>query len=653
MPPSVTSPRLRVGRFPLGALPLTLLATLGSLLLTGAVSPPALLDPGPVVRWGLPATTLLTRLATVVAIGAFVLCAVVLPHPARPPRSGAPTAARGRSAWEVTALVGMVAAVAWALAQLANLLLTHAAALGAPIGGADYGVQLYQFVTGIDLGRYRAWATLLAALVALVSAGVAGYVSAGWAALLAFVALIPVAATGHAAGSANHDLAVAAWWVHLVGVTVWVGGLSMLCLVASRLDTTSLSGVLRRYSSLAGWAFALTVAAGAVSGWLRLSSPWDLLLHPYGQLLLAKVVLATALGLAGLAHRRLTIPAIQARAGTASAGAGRAFWRLAGVEVLIMGAVVGISVALGISPPPAPEEAAASGTVYALTGYLEPPPPTVGTYLTQWSLEPVTFTALAAALVAYLRWVTRLRRRGHAWPALRTVAWVAGLVLLLWATNGGPAVYGRVLFSGLMLQTVLIALIAPTMLVLAQPVTVALRALPAREDGSRGPREWLVALTRRTAPLTHPAVAVVLYTASWAALCFTPLLDLVLTGQVAKLLTLAWFPLVGCLLASAMIGEPAARHPRHFVAIFATMAFHTALGIALSTRSAALAPDFFHQLGLSWGADALSDQAASGLLTWAAGAGVTLLLGLVTLARWAHQDPQQPQGSAPDRGAVA
>src|SRR5690606_41555585 len=61
-------------------------------------------------------------------------------------------------------------------------------------------------------------------------------------------------------------------------------------------------------------------------------------------------------------------------------------------------------------------------------------------------------------------------------------------------TSGGPAVYGLVLFSGHMVQHMLLAMVVPIFLVLGAPVTLALRALPARTDGSHGPREWLLAL---------------------------------------------------------------------------------------------------------------------------------------------------------------
>ena len=46
-----------------------------------------------------------------------------------------------------------------------------------------------------------------------------------WLALLTLAAVVILALTGHAAGSASHEDAVNALGVHLLGVVVWTGGL--------------------------------------------------------------------------------------------------------------------------------------------------------------------------------------------------------------------------------------------------------------------------------------------------------------------------------------------------------------------------------------------------------------------------------------------
>lgn len=654
-----TRARSRVWWFALGALPAGLLAMAAALLLTGAVEPSRLADPGPLVRWGLPVATFLTHAGAAVTIGAATLCAVVLPPPAAAGRTARPVGPSDGAAWTLASRVGLVGAVAWAPAQLAHLVLTHASVIGTGVGGPEYGAQLAQFVTDIELGRYLLWAVLLTALVAVVSA-TGSSPGAAWTAVLGIVAIFPVSLTGHAAGAASHELAVSSWWLHVGGIALWVGGLVVLCVVAGRLGT-SLPDAVRRYSSLALWAFVIVSGAGVVNASIRLGSPTDLLTHPYGQLLLVKIVLTAGLGLAGWAHREMTIPAIRAHAAGAAAAAGMpgvgstrptarpglAFWRLAGVEVLVMGAVAGVGVALGSSAPPVPQEPVTDASpVYLLTGYPEPPFPTALTYLTQWRPDPLTLLLAVAALVVYGGWVVRLRRRGDSWSVPRAAAWVAGIVLFFWVTNGGPMVYGQLLFSAHMIQHMLLVMVVPIFLVMGAPVTLALRALPARRDGTRGPREWLLALvqSRWAGFFSHPVVAAANFAGSMVVFYYSPLFEGAITTHVGHLLMTVHFTLAGYLFANVLIGvDPGVRRPAYplrLVLLFATMAFHAFFGLSIIEMTSLLAADHFGWLGLTWGGgvDALADQEKGGAITWGIGEFPTLTLAVAVAVAWARDD---------------
>lgn len=636
--------------YALGALPMALVAMVAGLALTGATNPPELFDPGPFVRWGLPLVTALTWAGATLTIGTFTLCALALPRP-EPGRGATKTGDGG--AWVLLAQVGVVAAVVWAFAQLARLLLTHAAVLGAPIGGPGYDVQLIHFVTEIEMGRYLALATMLVAVVPIVAVASASHTAAAWAGILALLSLYPVAQTGHAAGAANHDMAVSSWWLHLGGVTVWVGGLVALCLVAPRLGP-DLPRVVERYSRVALWAFLLTTVAGAVNASVRVTTPLDLLTHPYGQLLLVKVVLTLVLGLAGWLHRTSTIPAIRAHASADAdgAGTGLAFWRLAGMEVLVMGAVVGIAVALGASAPPDPlEPVSNAGALFVLTGYPEPPAPTVATYLTQWRPEPLTAFAALAGVIVYVHWVRRLRRRADTWPVTRTISWSIGLALFFWVTNGGPAAYGKVLFSGHMAQHMLLAMVVPILLVLGAPVTLALRALPARGDGSRGPREWLLSAVRSRPArfLSHPIVAGANFAGSLVVFYYSPLFEYSLTSHLGHLLMVVHFTAAGYLFANALIGvDPGPARPSYplrLLLLFATMAFHAFFGISLISQTTVLAGGYFGQLDLSWGDGLLADQEVGGAITWGVGEIPTLALAVAVALGWAKEDTRAARRS--------
>lgn len=652
----------------MGALPLVVVGLVAGLALSGAAAPRELIDPGPLVRWGLPLATSLARVAAAVTIGALMLCAVVLPRTA-PARTGrdhagreAPRDGSGRRAtgeptapedptWRRVANIAVLAAVVWALAQLTHLLLTHAAALGTRIGGPGYGAELVQFVTQIDMGRYLGVATLLAAMVAPVAAVIAGPGSAAWAMLLAVAAFSPVSVTGHAAGAANHDFAVTSWWLHVAAVAVWAGGLGVLCVVASRVGP-GLADVTQRFSRIAVWAFAVATIAGAANAWIRFSTPLDLLMHPYGQLLMIKVVLTVALGLAGWAHRTMTIPAIRAQA-RPGGGAGRAFWRLAGVEVMIMGAVIGVAVALGSSAPPQPQEPPVDASpVYLLTGYPQPPAPTAWAYLTQWRPDPVTIFVAVAALVAYLSWVWRLRRTGRPWPAIRVASWVAGVLLFAWATNGGPAVYGSVLFSAHMAHHMVLIMVVPILLVLGAPTALAMSVLPARGDGSRGPREWIEALQSSAvmAFLARPVVATLHVALSLVVFYYTPLFARALDSPIWHALFVLYFTAAGCVLVHALLTAHRRRVPLavRLGAAVVAMVFYGAWGMGLASSISLLGADHLGRLGLSWGVDALTDQRTGALVVWGVGEVGMLALALALILTW-MRTPETPRATVPAR----
>ncbi|HAY42390.1 MAG TPA: copper resistance protein CopD, partial [Micrococcaceae bacterium] len=59
-------------------------------------------------------------------------------------------------------------------------------------------------------------------------------------------------------------------------------------------------------------------------------------------------------------------------------------------------------------------------------------------------------------------------------------------------TSGALAVYGKVQFSVHMVDHMSLTMIAPIFMVLGTPVTLALKVLGSRTDGTRGPREWIL-----------------------------------------------------------------------------------------------------------------------------------------------------------------
>jgi putative membrane protein len=108
---------------------------------------------------------------------------------------------------------------------------------------------------------------------------------------------------------------------------------------------------------------------------------------------------------------------------------------------------------------------------------------------------------LAVGGLAYPVGVARAAWRGH-WPARRTAAWCAGVL----AATAGITLSGSTETAVHATGHVLLGMVAPLLLVMSAPVTLALRALPA----DRARVLTTVLRSRPARVLTHPLVAATL-----------------------------------------------------------------------------------------------------------------------------------------------
>jgi putative copper resistance protein D len=620
---------------------LALAAVLAGVSFTGASDAEVLRDPGALVRRGLPIASTASEIAASATLGGLLLLAGILARRS-PDRAGVIRAASG-----VTALASAV----WTLSAVAELVLTYANVAGLPLSDPAFGGELGQFVTRFELGRVLLVQVIAAAVVTAVALLVNGPLAAAWTSLLVVVALWQNAQTGHAAGAASHDLASTSMFLHLMGAAVWIGTLVALSPLAHRLGA-DLAPAVARFSVVAGWCFALVAVSGLVNSLIRIGT-WSDLGTRYGVLLLVKIALFGVLGLLGLAHRRGVVRRLGA--GTTRARATGLFWRLVAVELAVMGAVSGVAVALGSSAPPVPDDPITDPTpAEIVTGHALPPEPTALRWITEWRWDVLWACAAVAGLVVYLRWVLRLRRRGDSWPWARTASWTVGMVLFFWTTSGGAAMYGHVLFSAHMVQHMLLAMVVPIFLALSAPVTLALRALPARSsagarggadaDLSRGPREWLLALvhSRWGRFFAHPVVAAVNFAGSMIVFYWTGVFEWALTSGFGHVVMVVHFSLAGYLFVNALVGiDPGPTrlpYPQRLLLLFATMAFHAFFGIALVTGEVLLVPDWFGLLGREWGPSAIVDQQRGGGVAWGICELPTLALAIAVAFSWARDD---------------
>jgi putative copper resistance protein D len=620
-----------------------LVACLVAARYTGAAEPLAggLSDAGPVVRWSLPLIRVVHDVAASLTVGSLLLAATVIPG-----RSRAASAALDEPRRATALRLATASAFVWAVAATVGVVLTFADAAGLPLSDPRFGEDLVGSVWPIETLR-----------VALISA-VAAFVVASFAAIArsrgAAVALTVVAAfgvlvlglAGHAGGSADHETAVNAIGAHLLSAAVWVGGLLSVIVLAPALGS-ALGVVARRFSSIALWCFVTLGISGVITATTRLGS-WSDLATPYGVLILVKVVAFAALGVAGAWHRRFTLDRIDAL-DAATGEPGRRprttlFVRLAVAETLVMGLAFGVATALARSAPPVPETVPNASAALALTGYPAPPAPTGLSWLTAWRVEWLFLATGLLAVGLYLAGVIRMRRRGDSWPVLRTLSWVAGWLLFAYATNGVLGIYGRVAFSWHMTLHMVEAMVVPIFLVLGAPVTLALRSLKPRTDGTLGPRELVIGMvhSRVLAVLGNPIFAAAFFFMSLVVFYWTGLFELALTTHTGHLLMTAHFLLTGYLFAWVLIGvdpgpkrwSPALR----LIVLFATIAFHAFFGVAMITGTALLAGDFFTTIAMPWVTDPLADQRLGGGVAWAIGELPSLVLALIVAMQWFRAD---------------
>ena len=621
-----------------------LLACVLAARFSGAADPleAGLVDAGPVVRWSLPLVRVVNDVAAALTVGALLLGSMVIPG-ATKRASADPAEPRRAAAFQLA----MVAAFIWAVAGVVGVIFWFADAAGIRLGDPTFDQTFVSTVWSIEPLRVGLISAMAAAVVASAAALARSRLVGVLLLVVAIFGVVVLGLSGHAGGSADHETAVNALAAHLLGATVWVGGLLALVVLSPRLGR-SLPVVARRYSAVAIWCYVTIGVSGVMSATTRLGS-WSDLTTPYGVLILIKVGAFILLGLAGWWHRRRTIAELDARSHR------RPFLRLAVGETLLMGLTFGVATALARTAPPVPESSPSPTAVLALTGFPAPGAPTAMSWLTTWRVEWLFLATALLAIGVYVAGVVRLHRRGVHWPVLRTIQWVLGWLVFIWATNGFLGVYGRVAFSWHMTLHMVEAMVIPILLVLGAPMTLALRTLKPRKDGTIGPRELLLIglHSRVTRVMASPIFAGAFFFMSLVIFYWTGLFELALATHTGHLLMTAHFMLAGYLFAWSLIGiDPGPKKwspVLRLVTLFATISFHAFFGVSMIGGDTLLAPTFFQALNLPWMHDLLADQRTGGSIAWAIGELPSLALAIVVAAQWARSDRSETRRS--DRAA--
>ncbi|WP_078941370.1 copper resistance CopC/CopD family protein [Streptomyces cellulosae] len=253
--------------------------------------------PSPSVRKGLVAARWIGYLALAVFLGGLGFLVLLWPRGADEPRARA------------------LLVLAWVAGLLATVVSVGLQGAYTTLGGFRDALRLGTYADmlttepGVVLAaRTLLWVLAAVVLGALLQGGARTSRSPGWrvgALAVAFGLLRTTGMTGHNSEGGEPTWGAVADFVHLLGASLWIGGLAMLALaVLPRKRAGELAEVVPGYSRLAAVSVAGIVCAGLVLAWQVVGSYHALLHTSYGQLLLLKTGILGCVLLAAYASRQ-------------------------------------------------------------------------------------------------------------------------------------------------------------------------------------------------------------------------------------------------------------------------------------------------------------------------------------------------------------
>ncbi len=267
------------------------------------------------------------------------------------------------------------------------------------------------------------------------------------------------------------------------------------------------------------------------------------------------------------------------------------------------------------------------------------PPFGWSTAFTHWQFAPVVTAFAVVALGLYGWGVVRVARRHPArpWPAWRTAMFTAGIAVIVLATQSGIGVYGDLLFWDHMVQHLMLIMIAPPLLIAAQPLTLLLHA-------SRNPlHTWAKrALRSRVAKfLTWPVFGAVGYTAAVMVAHLTSVASLVDSNQTAHNLENAAFLIVGYLFFLPILGKEPIRwrlsYPVRFVLLVLLMPVDTFTGLVLGYGGPS-SPGVPSGPRPAWAGSPVSDLHLGGAVMWVGGDAIMFGLMMLVFLMWSMDE---------------
>ncbi|CAB4606231.1 unannotated protein [freshwater metagenome] len=528
-----------------------------------------------------------------------------------------------------------VSSLIWMFSNLIFIFLTLANILNVSVSEVLQPNVLRSFLLQIALGQYLFAQLLLSFLISLIMPRLKSIGTGAFLLIATLIAIIIPVFQSHSASSGSHSMAIGSLAVHVIGLSMWVGGVFAIAF----LSPESRAVAVPRFSVLALWAAIAVVISGSVNAFIRLDfkGAWG---NSYSYLVIAKIVLSVSLIVIGYLHRKNLKKLAELK--------GSKFIQLILVEVFIMTVTLAVGSLLSSKQPPTRDSGITVDRALSIVGVKTPQPPTLSRILLGYEPDALMIGLLITAVALYIKGVMVLTKRGDKWPVGRTVSFAIGISAIDFATSGGLGLYAQFSFSWHMIAHMTLGMISPIAIVLGAPITLALRTLPqGRNKEERGVRGTLLSVlhSRYATFIVNPVGALAIFDGSLFALYFTPLFNNLMSNHAGHLFMNIHFLLAGFLFFHVIIGvDPNPKRPpflARIVTLLAAMSIHAFFSVALMSATTQIDGGYFATLQTPWITDLLADQNKGGAIGWAMGE-IPILIALVaTFIMWTREDARE------------
>ena len=528
-----------------------------------------------------------------------------------------------------------ISSTIWVVGAFGTIIFTLAQILGTTLSDALDPTVIRSFLTQISLGKYLAFQALMATIVLIFSFSTKKIEFLIILLALSIAGLVAPVFESHAASSGSHSLVIGSLVIHVIALSLWVGGVIALGTLSAQDRPTAVP----RFSQMALWSAIAVVASGTVNAWARLNfvDAWN---SSYAFVVLGKIVATVILLWIGYLHRKT----LSNKESINWFG----FAKILTVEAAIMVVTVLMGTWLSTNSSPDRPGVQEFNPALSIVGIPTPPEPTLARVLFSYEPNALMIGLLTLLVALYIKGLVVLTKRGDKWPVGRTVAFALGIAATNFTTSGGLGLYAQFSFSYHMMSHMVLGMIAPIGLVLGAPMTLALRTLPqGRNSEERGVRGSLLAALHSKIGViyTNPIVALAIFDGSLFALYFTDLFAVLMQSHVGHLFMSLHFLAAGFLFFFIIIGvDPNPRRVHHLVQIvilFAAMSIHAFFSVALMSTTTLIDDGFYASLQTPWLGDPLVDQKLGGSIGWAMGE-IPILIALVaTFINWMRDDSRE------------